>query len=84
MCCSSGHLPSPEVYNPSPSPQHRNSVVDEWNIPYDTIRLQDLVGRGPVGEVFRGYWHGEVAIKRFHWQDATDEQLARFKEEVGK
>lgn len=63
--------------------RHRNSVVDEWNIPYDDIKLHELVGRGPLGEVFRGYWHGEVAIKRFYLQsEATPEQLIKFKEEV--
>ena len=62
--------------------QHRNSIVDEWNIPYENIRILERVGCGPVGEVYRGNWHGEVAIKRFNLLDATPEQIGRFKEEV--
>ena len=62
--------------------QHRNSIVDEWSIPYKSIKIHELVGRGPVGEVYRGYWHGEVAIKRFSMPDASPDQINRFKEEV--
>ena len=44
--------------------------------------MLECIGRGPVDEVYKGYWHGEVAIKKFHLQDATTEQLDRFKEEA--
>ena len=40
------------------------------------------MGRGPVADVYKGYWHGEVAIKRFLLPDATPEQIAKFTEEV--
>ena len=40
------------------------------------------MGRGLVSEVYRGNWHGEVAIKRFFLPNPTAEQLSRFKEEV--
>ncbi len=62
--------------------QHRPSVIDEWNIPYDDIRIMDLLSKGPVVEVYKGYWHGEVAIKKFILPDATPDQIAKFKEEV--
>ena len=62
--------------------QHRNSIIDEWSIPYENINIGECVGRGPVGEVYRGYWHGEVAIKRFSMPDASPDQINRFKEEV--
>ena len=61
---------------------HRNSVIDEWSIPYDEIRELERIGHGPVGEVYKGYWHGDVAIKKFHLPNATPEQLDSFKEEV--
>ena len=41
-----------------------------------------MLGRDPVAEVYRGYWHGEVAIKRFYLPNATPEQISWFKEEV--
>ena len=65
-----------------PSLQHRGSIVDEWNIPYDEVRIVERVGRGPMGEVSRGYWHGEVAIKKFCLDNATQEHLKKFREEV--
>ncbi len=33
-------------------------------------------------EVYKGYWHGEVAIKKFILPDASQEQIAKFKDEV--
>jgi kinase suppressor of Ras 2 len=61
---------------------HRNSV-DEWSIPYEEVRLVERVGRGPLGEVFRGHWHGQVAVKRFCLEDTTsDRDLLKFKQEV--
>ena len=62
--------------------QHRNSVIDEWSIPYDEIKVLECIGHGPVGEVYKGYWHGDVAIKKFHLPDATADQLDSFKEEA--
>ena len=56
--------------------------MDEWNIPYSDIRIIELLGRDPVAELYRGYWHGEVAIKRFYLPNATPEQISWFKEEV--
>ena len=42
----------------------------------------ETVGRGLVSDVYRGNWHGEVAIKKFFLPNPTAEQLSRFKEEV--
>lgn len=63
--------------------QHRNSIIDEWNIPYDEVRIVERVGRGPLGEVSRGYWHGQVAVKTFCLDETTSQRhLQKFKEEV--
>eukprot|EP00731_Ephydatia_muelleri_P022556 Em0015g139a len=72
-----------DEYNRTPHMRmHRNSVIDEWSIPYDEIKVLECIGHGPVGEVYKGYWHGDVAIKKFHLPDATADQLDSFKEEV--
>ena len=56
--------------------------MDEWSIPYDSIRITETVGRGRVSRVSRGYWHGEVAIKHYYMPEATEDHVAKFKEEV--
>ncbi|KAL5477154.1 hypothetical protein EMCRGX_G023906 [Ephydatia muelleri] len=72
-----------DEYNRTPHMRmHRNSVIDEWSIPYDEIKVLECIGHGPVGEVYKGYWHGDVAIKKFHLPDATADQLDSFKEEA--
>lgn len=62
--------------------QHRNSVVDEWSIPFEHIRLGECIGRGRMSTVYKGNWHGEVAIKHFYKPNATRQQIMKFKEEV--
>ena len=59
--------------------------MDEWNIPYDEVKLMERVGRGPLGEVFKGYWHGQVAIKTFCLDNdsCSKRQLHKLREEVG-
>lgn len=69
-------------YKPGRSLQHRNSVVDEWSIPFDSIRMAETIGRGRISKVSRGYWHGDVAIKHFYTPNATDDEVLKFKEEV--
>ena len=57
-------------------------MVDEWNIPFESIRLAESIGKGRVSEVYRAYWHGEVALKRFFMPNANRLQVMKFKEEV--
>ena len=44
--------------------------------------MVERIGSGAIAEVFKGYWHGEVAVKRFLLPDATPNQIMKFKEEV--
>jgi hypothetical protein len=60
----------------------RSSLIDEWIIPYGDLKLVDKLGSGEVTEVYRGYWHGQVAVKKFNLTDVTPEELEKFKEEV--
>ena len=62
--------------------QPRSSVVDEWIIPYDDLRLKERIATGPVSELHKGYWHGEVAILTFNVKNATAEQLLKFRQQV--
>jgi len=40
------------------------------------------IGSGSFGTVFKGYWHGNVAIKELNVSDPTALQLEAFKNEV--
>lgn len=45
----------------------RSLISREWNIPYDELKFKSPLGpsssSGAVGTVFRGTWHGAVAIR---------------------
>lgn len=56
--------------------------MDEWIIPYGDLKLKEKVSTGPVSELYKGYWHGEVAILTFNVKNATPEQLLKFKQQV--
>jgi kinase suppressor of Ras 2 len=66
----------------------RNSEVSqEWEISPGDINVVEHIGAGRFGsdQVFRGYWHGDVAVRKFNLpddiiKDATVEEL--FREEV--
>ncbi|CAG9774043.1 unnamed protein product [Ceutorhynchus assimilis] len=59
----------------------QNSLsLKEWDIPYDELKMFKEVGTGRFGTVFRGYWHGDVAVKLLNVKD--DKTLEQFKMEV--
>ncbi|KAM7532872.1 hypothetical protein Aperf_G00000128549 [Anoplocephala perfoliata] len=61
-------------------------TLKEWNIPLQNLHLGEMIGRGTIGTVYRGKWHGEVAVKRIDILDDNDDKgasfLASFKREV--
>lgn len=52
----------------------------EWDIPFEEVGLGEVIGRGRMGTVHRGHWHGEVAVKLIDMHD--DSTLFRFKQDV--
>ncbi|CAG4959242.1 unnamed protein product [Parnassius apollo] len=58
--------------------------MKEWDIPYDELKLFEVIGTGRFGTVYRGSWHGAVAVKLLHVHSLTDHclQLDTFKHEV--
>lgn len=47
------------------------------------IRIGNKVGSGTYGTVYKGYWHGPVAVKKFNViNEPTSEQLESFLNEV--
>lgn len=62
-------------------------ALKEWDIPYDELKYleDDMIGKGRFGTVFKGQWHGDVAIKMLNMDnnDADNAaQLSAFKLEV--
>ncbi|XP_076626206.1 kinase suppressor of ras isoform X3 [Colletes latitarsis] len=44
-------------------PRQNSLSMREWDIPYDELKIGEPIGTGRFGTVYRGYWHGNVAIK---------------------
>lgn len=56
----------------------------EWDIPFDELKIGERIGTGRFGTVYRGYWHGNVAIKvlNMDYYSDDDKTLEAFKLEV--
>eukprot|EP01137_Pigoraptor_chileana_P002970 Opistho-2@42510 len=61
---------------------HRSSF-HEWEIPFSEIEIGGRIGTGLTGTVYRGFWHGDVAVKVLKAANPTPPQLAAFRREVG-
>lgn len=47
----------------------------EWEIPWPTIEIGSKIGQGSYGVVYRGKWHGDVAVKKLLVADPTPDQV---------
>ncbi|KAM9321251.1 LOW QUALITY PROTEIN: kinase suppressor of Ras 1 [Gastrophryne carolinensis] len=56
--------------------------LQEWDIPFGEIELEDLIGQGRWGKVHKGKWHGEVAIRLLEIDGNNEDHLKLFKKEV--
>lgn len=56
--------------------------LQEWDIPFEQIELGDPIGQGRWGQVYRGKWHGEVAIRLLETDGNNQDHLKLFKKEV--
>lgn len=56
----------------------------EWDIPFDELKMGEAIGTGHFGTVYRGNWHGDVAIKVLNMNYMDDDKtFEAFKLEVG-
>ncbi|CAM6002054.1 unnamed protein product [Sphagnum balticum] len=66
----------------------RESSIEDWEIPADEILQGPRIGSGSFGTVYRGHWHGPVALKKLNVSKSagatsiTPQQLEAFKNEV--
>uniref|UniRef100_A0A8C2VIW4 non-specific serine/threonine protein kinase n=1 Tax=Chinchilla lanigera TaxID=34839 RepID=A0A8C2VIW4_CHILA len=56
---------------------------DDWEIPDGQITVGQRIGAGSFGTVYKGKWHGDVAVKMLNVTAPTPQQLQAFKNEVG-
>ncbi|XP_043272941.1 kinase suppressor of Ras 2 [Venturia canescens] len=65
-------------------PRQNSLSMREWDIPYDELKIGEPIGIGRFGTVYRGNWHGDVAIKVLNMDDYLDDDktLEAFKLEV--
>ncbi|KAG8179292.1 hypothetical protein JTE90_024141 [Oedothorax gibbosus] len=64
-------------------PRQNSLSLREWDIPFDELDINDPVGTGRFGTVYRGNWHGSVAIKMLDMDHVDDKKtLETFKQEV--
>ena len=50
--------------------------IREWEISWDELKIGDSIGRGRFGTVYKGSWHGDVAVRllnmdHYHENDQT-------------
>ena len=60
----------------------RRDSNEDWEIPEKELGMGPRIGSGSFGTVYRGQWHGPVAIKRLNVKDPTPAQMQAFKNEV--
>uniref|UniRef100_H3BDR1 Kinase suppressor of ras 1 n=1 Tax=Latimeria chalumnae TaxID=7897 RepID=H3BDR1_LATCH len=56
--------------------------LQEWDIPFEQVELGELIGKGRWGKVYKGKWHGEVAIRMLEIDGNNQDHLKLFKKEV--
>lgn len=56
--------------------------LEDWEIPADEIQTGHRIGAGSFGTVYKGHWHGPVALKKLNVTNPTPAQLQAFKNEV--
>ncbi|XP_039292308.1 LOW QUALITY PROTEIN: kinase suppressor of Ras 2 [Nilaparvata lugens] len=66
-----------------PWPRQNSLSLREWDIPFDELKIGESIGTGHFGTVYRGNWHGDVAVKLLNMNYLDDEKtLEAFKLEV--
>ncbi|XP_014270694.1 kinase suppressor of Ras 2 isoform X2 [Halyomorpha halys] len=64
-------------------PRQNSISMREWDIPFDELQMAEAIGTGHFGTVYRGNWHGDVAIKVLNMNCLDDEKtLEGFKLDV--
>jgi len=60
----------------------KRETIEDWEIPVDEIFIGARIGAGSFGTVYKGHWHGAVAIKTLNVRDPSPAQIVAFRNEV--
>ncbi|XP_062975592.1 serine/threonine-protein kinase A-Raf isoform X1 [Elgaria multicarinata webbii] len=88
---------SPHPKSPGESPRERKAPAEDkkkpkslgyrdssyyWEVSHSEVTTLKRIGTGSFGTVFKGRWHGDVAIKILKVTNPTNEQVQAFKNEM--
>ena len=60
-----------------------SNSIEDWEISAPEILCNKKnIGMGSFGTVYRGYWHGPVAVKTLNVRNPSTEQIQAFRNEV--
>lgn len=71
----------PAVYVTAEDPLAVSSVIDPPRVSFSELQLEEVIGVGGFGKVYRGYWNNEVVAVKAARQDAND-NIADIKDSV--
>uniref|UniRef100_A0A8C9SSF5 RAF proto-oncogene serine/threonine-protein kinase n=1 Tax=Scleropages formosus TaxID=113540 RepID=A0A8C9SSF5_SCLFO len=74
--------PSPHGQREGPLPRDKRDSSYYWEIEATEVVLLSRIGSGSFGTVYKGKWHGDVAVKILKVIDPTPEQFQAFRNEV--
>ncbi|KAM3872474.1 raf-1 proto-oncogene, serine/threonine kinase a isoform 4-T4 [Diretmus argenteus] len=63
-------------------PRDKRDSSYYWEIEASEVFLNSRIGSGSFGTVYKGKWHGDVAVKILKVTDPTPEQFQAFRNEV--
>jgi serine/threonine protein kinase len=59
-----------------------NDDIADFEVNHDELVYYECTGSGSFGTVYRGNWHGPVAIKKLNFKEPSEKQLDDFRNEV--
>jgi len=62
--------------------KEKRETIEDWEIPVEDIFIGPRIGAGSFGTVYKGHWHGAVAIKTLNVKDPSPAQITAFRNEV--